>query len=126
MTGRILESARRALGEENNCTIAKIGWLSKKDSGKLYESMVVHFISKTQVDKFVEQGLFKVGDESTYTDMWHDTNPSEKRYFNCQQFGHRSEGSTRPTVCGNCAALGHTHVQCDNSISTCANCQGKN
>ena len=45
--------------------------------------MVVYFISKTQADKFVEQGLFKVGDKCTYTDMWHDTNPFEKRYFNC-------------------------------------------
>lgn len=88
--------------------------------------MVVYFISKTQADKFVEQGLFKVGDKSTYTNMWHDTNPFEKSYFNCQQFRHRSEGSTRPKVCGNYAVLGHTYIQCDNSISMCANYQGKN
>lgn len=85
----------------------------------------MYLLSKTQADKFVEQSLFEVGGESAYTDVWHDTNPSERRCFNCQQFGHRSEGCTRLTVCGNCAAPGHTHIQCDNPISACTNCQEK-
>lgn len=125
MTGRILESARTAIGEENKCTIAKLGWLSKRDSGKLYGSMVVHLASKALADKFLEQGLFEVGGESAYTDVWHDTNPSDRRCFNCQQFGHKGEKCTNPAVCGNCAALGHTHIECDNPIVACANCQGK-
>lgn len=125
ITRRISESARRVIGEGNNRTIAKVGWLSKKDSGKLYGSIVVHLISKPQADKFVKQGLFEVGEESACTDVWHNANPAERRCFKCQQFGHKGEDCTSHTVCGNCAAQGYTHLQCDNPISSCADCQGR-
>ena len=35
ITGRVLESARHAIEEKNGCVIAKLGRLSKRDSGKL-------------------------------------------------------------------------------------------
>lgn len=110
MTKWILESARTVLGEKNNCTIAKMGWLSKKDSRKLYESMIIYFICKTQLDKFVEQGLFKVVVENTYTDISYNTNPFEKGCFNCQQFGYRNKSSTRLMVYSNNITLGFTHI----------------
>ena len=125
ITGRTLESARHSIGEENGCVIAKLGWLSKRDSGKLYGSMVVYLASKSQADKFLEKGLFEVGGESAYTDIWKEQNPGDRRCFNCQRFGHRGQDCTRAKVCGNCAAPGHSHDQCDNPVISCANCQGK-
>ncbi len=35
ITVRTLESAQHSIGEENGCVIAKLGWLSKCDSGKI-------------------------------------------------------------------------------------------
>ena len=40
--GKVLPSAAEVLGKENNVHIAKIGWLSRKDTGKAYGSMVVY------------------------------------------------------------------------------------
>ena len=42
--GTIRPEAAEALGMENNTRIAKIAWLSKKDTGKAYGSMVVYVI----------------------------------------------------------------------------------
>ncbi len=105
--------------------IAKLGWLSKRDSGKLYGSMVVYLASKSQADKFLKKGFFEVGGKSVYTDIWKEQNPGDRRCFNCQRFGHREQDCTRVKVCENCTANGHSHDQCDNSISLGVNCQGK-
>ncbi len=35
--------------------------------------MLVNLTSKTQADKFFEQGWFEVRGESAYIDVWHDT-----------------------------------------------------
>ena len=64
ITGRTLESAWHSIGEENRCVIAKLGWLSKRDSGKLYGSMVVYLASKSQADKFLAKELFEVGEKA--------------------------------------------------------------
>ena len=52
------ESARWAIREKNEYVVAKLGWLSKRDSGKLYGSIVVYFASKVQADKFLEKKTF--------------------------------------------------------------------
>ena len=38
---KVLPAAAEVLGKENDVHIAKIGWLSRKDTGKAYGSMVV-------------------------------------------------------------------------------------
>jgi hypothetical protein len=40
--GKVLPGAAEMLGKENEVNIAKIGWLNRKDEGKLYGSMVVY------------------------------------------------------------------------------------
>ncbi len=40
--GKILPRAAEILGKENDVHIAKIGWLSRRDAGKAYSSMVVY------------------------------------------------------------------------------------
>ncbi|KAJ0126075.1 hypothetical protein HZ326_30822, partial [Fusarium oxysporum f. sp. albedinis] len=42
LKGDILPGAMEALGKENEVTIAKIHWLSDKENGKTYGSMVIH------------------------------------------------------------------------------------
>ena len=120
-----MESACRAIGEENGCVVAKLGWLSKRNSEKLYGSMVVYLASKVQADKFLEKGLFEEGGESAYTDIWKERTPGNRRCFNCQQFGHRGQDCTNIKICGNCTAPGYSHNKCNNPLISCANCQGK-
>ena len=74
--------------------------------------MVVYLASKSQADEFLEKRLFEV-------------DPEDRCSFNCQRFGHQEQGCTRVKVCGNCAAPGHSHDQCDSPIISCANCQEK-
>lgn len=88
ITGRILHSSRQCIEEENGCLIAKLGWLSKQDLGKLYRSMVVYLTSKSQADKFLKKRLFEGGGKSICIDIWREQNPEDRRYFNCHQFGH--------------------------------------
>ena len=40
--GDMLSGVRDALGKENDVTIAKIHWLSNKENGKTYGSMVIY------------------------------------------------------------------------------------
>jgi hypothetical protein len=40
--GHVLPGAAEVLGKENEVSIAKIAWLSRKDQGKAYGSMVVY------------------------------------------------------------------------------------
>lgn len=65
----ILESARHTIGKKNGYVIAQLGWLSKRDSGKLYGLMIIYLASKSQADKFLEKRLFEVRKKSIYTDI---------------------------------------------------------
>ena len=78
-----LESAQYSIGKKNGCVIAKLGWLSKRNSGKLYGLIVVYLASKSQADKFFKKRLFEVGGESAYTDIWKEQNFEDRCCFNC-------------------------------------------
>lgn len=71
-TRRIFESAQYTIEEKNSYVIAKLGWLSKCNSEKLYRSMIVYLTSKSQANKFLEKKLFEVERKSAYTDIWKD------------------------------------------------------
>ncbi len=88
ITGHTFESVRHSIREENGCVIVKLGWLSKRDSEKLYGSTVVYLASNSQADKFLEKGLCEEGGKSAYTDIWKEQNPGDRRCFNCQRFGN--------------------------------------
>lgn len=124
-TGPILESARKAIREKNNCTIAQINWLSKKYVKKLYRSKVVHLTSKTQPDEYDEQSLFELEGKVAYTDVWYDTHLSKRSCFNRHQFENKNESCIRPTIEDNDIFLGHTLTQFHYLISTFANCYRK-
>ena len=46
--GKIRDEAAEVLGKENNVCIAQIGWLSKKDTGKVYGLMVVYITKSSE------------------------------------------------------------------------------
>ena len=83
--------------------------------------MVVYLARKSQADKFLEKELFEVGGESVYIDIWKEQNLGDCCYFNCERLGNRELDCTIVKICGNCAAPGDSHDQCDNPIISCAN-----
>ena len=52
--GKVLPGVADVLGKENDVHIAKIGWLSRKDSGKAYGSMVVYVTKGCEVARLVQ------------------------------------------------------------------------
>lgn len=44
--------------------------------------MVIYFVCKVQVDKFLEKKLFKLEKKSIYTDIWKKQTPGDCCYFN--------------------------------------------
>lgn len=69
MTKWISKLVKIVIRKENKCIIAKLGCLSKKNTKKLYKSMIVYLTSKILADKFHEQGLFKLKNENIYTNL---------------------------------------------------------
>uniref|UniRef100_A0A093V5P3 Uncharacterized protein n=1 Tax=Talaromyces marneffei PM1 TaxID=1077442 RepID=A0A093V5P3_TALMA len=65
--GNILSGTAEILGKENNVSIAKISWLSKKDSNKAYRSMVIYVTKATEARRLIEGNYFDIAGESAYT-----------------------------------------------------------
>ncbi|KAJ5471428.1 hypothetical protein N7530_008785 [Penicillium desertorum] len=90
----IRAGATAAFSEENEVTVAKIAWLSRKESAKAYGSMVVYLTRGTDARRLLADGFFHAGGESGVTST----------------FEHRP----RPTQCYNCQEIGHKAFQCKN------------
>ena len=121
--GNILQGAAEALGAENNVTIGKITWLSNKEAGKAYGSMVVYVTKKNDAKKLLDGKYFDLAGESACT------NPFEPRKgpmqcYNCQEIGHKAFRCKKPKMCGRCASAGHHHRECHAMEPKCVLCGG--
>ncbi|KAJ5688202.1 hypothetical protein N7536_010821 [Penicillium majusculum] len=74
--------ATAALSEENEVTVAKIAWLSRKESVKAYGSIVIYLTRGTDARRLIADGFFYAGGESGVTSTF--------------------EYRLRPTQCYNC------------------------
>jgi hypothetical protein len=52
--GKVLPRAAEVLGKENNVHIAKIGWLSRKDTGKAYGLMVLYVTKGSEAVRLLQ------------------------------------------------------------------------
>ena len=68
--GEIRTGAAEAFGRENETTVAKLSWLSKKDVAKAYGSMVVYLTKGSDVGRLLREGFFHVAGESGYTGLF--------------------------------------------------------
>jgi hypothetical protein len=121
--GKVLPGVTEALGKENDVHIAKIAWLSRKDIGKAYGSMVVYVTKGSDAARLVQGQYFHVTGESAYTRVF------EPRYgplqcYKCQELGHKAFSCTKPQVCARCAQMGHHHSECRAAIPKCVPCGG--
>ncbi|EED11818.1 hypothetical protein TSTA_109980 [Talaromyces stipitatus ATCC 10500] len=66
----IRAGATAAFSEENDTTVAKIAWLSSKESAKAYSSMVVYLTKGTDARRLLADGFFHAGRESSVTSVF--------------------------------------------------------
>lgn len=121
--GAILTGVREALGKENEVSIAKLAWLSKKDTEKAYGSMVIYVTRRSDAVRLLQAQYFHVAGESAYTRVYVPrTGPTQ--CYNCQAVGHKAFSCTKPRVCAKCAQEGHHHDDCREEILKCVPCGG--
>jgi hypothetical protein len=87
--GKVLPGAAEVLGKENEVHIAKIGWLSRKDTGKAYGSMVVYVTKGSEAARLLQDQYFHVAGESAYTRVFEPRYGPQKCY-RCQEMGHKA------------------------------------
>lgn len=121
--GNIRPGAAEAFGRENETTVAKIAWLSKKDNAKAYGSMVAYLTKAADARRFLSEGFFYAGGESGYTRVFERRDRPEQCY-NCQQVGHKAFQCRGAQTCARCAKEGHNHRECDELIPDCVPCGG--
>jgi DnaJ-class molecular chaperone len=111
------------LGEENNAQIAKIAWLSRKDSGKAYGSMVVYLTKSSDAKRLLQDQFFHITGESAYTRAF-EPRASPITCYRCQELGHRAYTCSKPQICARCAQEGHHHKECQSMSEKCVHCNG--
>ncbi|KAH8656269.1 hypothetical protein BGZ61DRAFT_570766, partial [Ilyonectria robusta] len=65
--GNVLPGTAEALGKENGVTIAKMHWLSDKENGKSYGSMVIYVTKASDAQHLLEEKYFHLAGESAST-----------------------------------------------------------
>ncbi|KAJ6437389.1 reverse transcriptase [Purpureocillium lavendulum] len=97
--GNVLPGAAEALGAENNVNIAKVSWLSNKESGKAYGSMVVYVTKESDARRLVDGHYFDLAGESATTNVF-ERRTGPVQCYNCQAIGHKSFQCKNAQVCG--------------------------
>jgi hypothetical protein len=121
--GKVLPGAAEVLGKENEVNIAKIAWLSRRDAGKPYGSMVVYVTKGSEAARLLQGQYFYLAGESAYTS---DFEPrfGPKQCYKCQEMGHKAFSCTKSRICARCAQAGHHHSECQAAIPKCVPCGG--
>ena len=58
------------LGEENDVRIAKMAWLSRKSTGKAYESMGIYLSKGSEAARLLQGQYFHIAGDSAYTRVY--------------------------------------------------------
>ena len=121
--GQLLPGMAEALGKENEVTVAKISWLSKKDTGKAYGSMVIYVTKRAEAEKLLNEQYFHIAGESAFTRIFEPRHNLHQCY-NCQEIGHKAYSCSKPQTCAKCAQKRHHHANCQSTIPKCVPCGG--
>ena len=121
--GKVLPGAAEVLGKENEVNIAKIAWLSRRDEGKAYGSMVVYVTKGSDAARLLGDQYFHLAGESAYTSIF-EPRYGPKQCYRCQELGHKAFSCSKPRICARCAAVGHHHSECQAMVPKCVPCGG--
>ena len=80
--GKVLPGATETLGQENDVQIAKLAWLSRRDTAKAYGSMVVYVTKAGDARRLLNDSFFYAAGESGYTGIFERRMRPEQCY-NC-------------------------------------------
>jgi len=119
--GEVRVGAVEMLGKENEVKIAKLAWLSGKNSAKAYGSMVVYVTKGSDAVRLLQGQYFHMAGESAYTRVF-EQRQGPVQCYKCQQIGHKAFACEKPQRCGKCAQEGHQHRDCGNEILKCIPC----
>jgi hypothetical protein len=121
----IRAEAADVVGRENDIQVAKVGWLSSRDTYKAYGSMVLYLTRASEARRLLEDGYAYAGGQSGKTTVFEHRDRPEQCY-NCQKIGdgHRAYQCNNTQVCGKCAKEGHHHRDCHEAIFKCVLCEG--
>ncbi|KYK54124.1 hypothetical protein DCS_06081 [Drechmeria coniospora] len=95
--GSVLPGAIEALSAENRVTLGKISWLSKRESGKAYGSMVVYVTEKRDAERLLEGYYFDLAGEAARR--------SVTKYIHARSSGHAASAQTLGITTGNAPRL---------------------
>jgi hypothetical protein len=109
------------LGQENEVSMGKIAWLSRRDWGLVYGSMVVYMTKRSNAARLLQDQQFHVAGESGRTGVFE---PRYSANFRCQELGHKAFSCTKPQICGRCAQERHHHSECRAAIPKGVPCGG--
>ncbi|KAM9874795.1 hypothetical protein VDGL01_11116 [Verticillium dahliae] len=121
--GDIRVGATEAFGQENEATVAKMSWLSRKDTAKAYGSMMVYLTKAADARRLLAEGFFHAGGESGCTAVF-ERRWRPEQCFNCQEIGHKAFQCKNAQRCGRCAMEGHRHDSCSEEMVKCVPCGG--
>ena len=109
--GELRVGVTAMLEKENEVKIAKVSWLSQKDSPKAYGSMVAYVTKRTDAARLLDGQYFTVDGESAFTRVF-EPRRGPMQCFKCLGLGHKALSCARPQVCSRCAQPGHRHNEC--------------
>jgi hypothetical protein len=121
--GEVRAGVTEMLEKENDVKIAKLSWLSRKDSPKAYGSIVVYVTKRADAARLLEGQYFDVDGESAFARVF-EPRHGPMQCFKCLGLGHKAFSCTRPQLCSRCAQPGHRHSECQAGIPKCAVCSG--
>lgn len=119
----IRAGATEAFSMENETTVAKIAWLSKKSVPKAYGSMVVYVTKASDARRLIAEGFFHAGGESGTTSAF-EHRPRPEQCYNCQEIGHKAYQCQNAQKCARCAKEAHDHRNCSEAVLRCIPCGG--
>ncbi|OAQ58658.1 reverse transcriptase [Purpureocillium lilacinum] len=121
--GNVLPGAAEALGAENSVSIAKVSWLSNRQSAKAYGSMVIYVTKESDARRLIDGHYFDLAGESAITNVF-ERRAGPVQCYNCQAIGHKSFKCKNSQRCGRCAMPGHQRKECHAAEPKCVPCGG--
>jgi hypothetical protein len=93
--GEVRAGVTEMLEKENDVKVAKLLWLSRKDSPKAYGSMVVYMTKRADAARLLEGQYFDVDGESAFAQVF-EPRHGPMQCFKCLGLGHKAFSCTRP------------------------------
>ena len=87
--GSLKPNVASEIAEENGTELAKVAWLSVKNNGRAYGSLVAYFTKGSESTRFLQEGYIYVGKELVVIKPF-IPNEGPPRCYNCQGLSYKA------------------------------------